>query len=52
MPSCSQYGVEAIQIHGALKGTALAVWRICRCQPFCQGGYDPVPPEGRWKPQD
>ncbi len=42
VPTCSQYAVEAIQKHGALKGCALAAWRICRCQPFCRGGYDPV----------
>lgn len=43
-PSCSRYAVEAIQVHGAVKGSVLAVWRILRCQPFCKGGYDPVPP--------
>lgn len=42
-PTCSQYGVEAIQRFGALKGSALAVWRILRCNPFSKGGYDPVP---------
>ena len=42
-PSCSQYGLEAIQKHGALKGTILAIWRIMRCNPFSKGGYDPVP---------
>lgn len=42
-PTCSQYAVEAIQKHGALKGGALAFWRILRCNPFCKGGYDPVP---------
>ena len=42
-PCCSQYGLEAIQKHGALKGTILAVWRIIRCNPFSKGGYDPVP---------
>lgn len=47
-PSCSRYAVEALQVHGALKGTLLAVWRILRCQPFCKGGFDPVPPCGTW----
>ncbi len=47
-PSCSRYAVEALQTHGALKGTALGVWRILRCQPFCKGGFDPVPPRGTW----
>lgn len=42
-PTCSQYAVEAIQKYGAIRGTAYAVWRIARCQPFCAGGYDPVP---------
>ena len=42
-PSCSQYGLEAIQKYGAIKGGGLAVWRIIRCNPFSKGGYDPVP---------
>lgn len=42
-PTCSRYAVEAIEKHGAVKGTLLAVWRILRCNPFCHGGYDPVP---------
>jgi uncharacterized protein len=42
-PTCSQYGYEAIAKHGLVKGGALTVWRICRCNPFCRGGYDPVP---------
>ncbi len=42
-PTCSQYAIEAIEKYGALKGTALAVWRILRCNPFARGGYDPVP---------
>ena len=43
IPTCSQYGLEAIQKYGALKGGLLAVWRILRCNPFSHGGYDPVP---------
>ncbi len=43
IPSCSQYGLEAIQKYGAIKGSALAAWRILRCNPFSKGGYDPVP---------
>jgi uncharacterized protein len=43
-PSCSQYTVEALETHGVIRGSALAVWRIVRCQPFCRGGNDPVPP--------
>ncbi len=42
-PSCSQYAIEALQLHGVVKGSGLAVWRILRCQPFNKGGYDPVP---------
>ncbi|MEE1030548.1 MAG: membrane protein insertion efficiency factor YidD [Ruminococcus sp.] len=42
-PSCSQYGLEAIQKYGALKGGLLALWRILRCNPFSKGGVDPVP---------
>lgn len=43
LPTCSQYAVEAITRHGALRGGAMAVWRILRCNPFSRGGYDPVP---------
>jgi len=42
-PSCSSYAIEAIRVHGALKGSALAAYRILRCNPLCKGGYDPVP---------
>ena len=43
IPSCSDYGLEAVKKYGALKGGALALWRIIRCNPFSKGGYDPVP---------
>jgi hypothetical protein len=43
VPSCSQYGVEAIMHFGIVKGGWLAIKRILRCQPFNPGGYDPVP---------
>ena len=42
-PSCSHYAEDAIRIHGAIKGTALAAWRIARCGPFTAGGVDHVP---------
>jgi len=42
-PTCSNYALEAITIHGAVRGTLLAIWRILRCNPFSRGGYDPVP---------
>ena len=42
-PTCSQYGLEAIQKYGAVKGGLLALWRILRCNHFSKGGYDPVP---------
>ena len=42
-PTCSNYGLEAIQKYGAFKGGILTLWRIIRCNPFSKGGYDPVP---------
>jgi len=42
-PSCSAYAVEALERHGALKGSVYAAWRVLRCNPFSHGGYDPVP---------
>ena len=42
-PTCSSYAIEALQVHGALKGTWLAVKRMGRCHPWGGAGYDPVP---------
>jgi len=42
-PTCSEYGLEAVEVHGALKGGWLATWRLMRCNPWSMGGYDPVP---------
>jgi len=42
-PTCSQYAIEAFRIHGFFKGMCLTVFRLLRCNPFCKGGYDPVP---------
>ncbi len=46
-PSCAAYAVEAIRTHGAVKGSALSMWRLLRCNPLTRGGTDPVPgPKG------
>lgn len=42
-PTCSEYALEAIIKYGAVRGSWLALKRILRCNPFCRGGYDPVP---------
>lgn len=42
-PSCSAYALKAVEIHGALKGSVLAVWRLLRCNPWSLGGVDEVP---------
>ncbi|MGK2912877.1 MAG: membrane protein insertion efficiency factor YidD [Porticoccaceae bacterium] len=47
-PSCSRYGIEALQRHGVLKGGFLTLRRLLKCQPFHSGGFDPVP---KAKPQ-
>jgi putative membrane protein insertion efficiency factor len=42
-PSCSSYAIQALETHGAIKGSYLATRRLLRCQPFHPGGFDPVP---------
>lgn len=46
IPTCSNYAIEAITVHGSIKGTYLATKRILRCNPFGKAGYDPVPKKG------
>jgi len=46
-PTCSNYAIEALHVHGAARGSWLAARRVCRCHPFNEGGVDLVPP-----PQD
>jgi len=43
-PTCSQYAIEALKVHGILKGSLLSIWRILRCNPWGTSGFDPVPP--------
>ena len=43
-PSCSHYAVEALHVHGVVRGSWLSAYRIARCNPFVAGGFDPVPP--------
>jgi putative membrane protein insertion efficiency factor len=52
-PSCSQYALDAIRLHGALRGLLLAAWRVLRCNPLSMGGFDPVPlPPGMRHPEE
>ncbi|MBO5494177.1 MAG: membrane protein insertion efficiency factor YidD [Eubacterium sp.] len=44
-PTCSQYAIEALEVHGIFRGSLLAAWRIIRCNPLSKGGWDPVPPK-------
>ena len=48
-PSCSNYAIEAIAVHGCVKGVLLGIWRLARCHPFGKSGYDPVPLKGKWR---
>ena len=51
-PTCSAYAVEAFKKRGFFVGLVLTVWRILRCNPFCKGGYDPVPEKGLRNPKN
>ncbi len=42
-PTCSAYAMEALRRHGAANGAVLTTWRVLRCNPWCDGGVDPVP---------
>ena len=48
-PTCSNYMIEAIEIHGVCKGLFLGIKRILKCNPWGPTGYDPVPMKGKWK---
>ena len=51
-PTCSAYALEAFEKRGFWMGLLLTVWRILRCNPFCKGGYDPVPEHGFRPPEN
>ena len=42
VPTCSEYFLQAVQKRGAVRGMLIGLWRICRCNPLCKGGYDPL----------
>ena len=48
VPTCSEYAMQALAVHGLVKGLILTVWRLLRCNPLCKFGFDPVPEKGRW----
>ncbi|WP_206508811.1 membrane protein insertion efficiency factor YidD [Rhodococcus sp. BGS-1C] len=51
-PTCSEYAVESLKTHGAVKGSLLAVVRLLKCAPWHPGGWDPVPERGSWRYRD
>jgi hypothetical protein len=48
-PTCSRYAIAALERHGAVAGSAYAGWRLLRCNPWCEGGCDPVPDNKPWE---
>lgn len=48
-PTCSEYAVESLKTHGAVKGSLLAIVRLLKCAPWHPGGWDPVPEHGSWR---
>ena len=48
-PTCSNYALQAVHTHGALKGTLLGTWRVLRCNPWSKGGVDHIPEKGSWR---
>jgi uncharacterized protein len=48
-PTCSEYAVESLKTHGAVKGSLLAIVRLLKCAPWHSGGWDPVPAPGSWR---
>jgi uncharacterized protein len=49
-PSCSEYALEALRVHGVVRGTGLALWRLLRCNPWSRGGIDYVRPRRAAEP--
>lgn len=47
VPSCSQYMIDALRTYGSIRGTWMGFRRVLRCNPLCEGGVDPVPPQRR-----
>ncbi len=47
-PTCSAYALQALECHGAWRGSVLTGWRLLRCQPWCAGGHDPVPTNAQY----
>ena len=50
VPTCSEYAMEAVDLHGAVRGSFMALWRVLRCHPLAEGGIDPVSPKSSNSP--